>query len=272
MPSWVRTVSVPRHEGGARQITVDSQAALVWAANLTGEFHTVQWRAAAPRVADRLVVDIDPGPGMDLLACRDGALLVRDRLAADGLTVHVKLSGSKGLHLLVGLEPTPSDQVSAYARRVAQDLERERPELFTAVMAKTRRTGRLFLDWSQNNAAKTTAAPYTVRANTVPTVSAPVTWEELEQAHSVRDWRSRSIRCRTGSRLGICSRTCSTPHGSAACPSPPKPRLRRAQGARRLTRRQDWRRRWRWSGRRRSTPCRESGPCPAAADTRSSYG
>jgi DNA ligase D-like protein (predicted polymerase) len=187
MPSWVRTVSVPRHEGGARQIVVDSAPALVWAANLTGEFHTVQWRAAAPRVADRLVVDIDPGPGMDLLACRDGALLVRDRLAADGLAVRVKLSGAKGLHLLVGLEPTPSDHVSAYARAVAQELEREHPLLFTAVMAKNRRAGRLFLDWSQNNAAKTTAAPYTVSATTLPTVSAPVTWQELEHARSVRD-------------------------------------------------------------------------------------
>jgi hypothetical protein len=112
---------------------------------------------------------------------------VRDRLAADGLTVHVKLSGSKGLHLLVGLEPTPSDQVSAYARAVAEELERERPELFTAVMAKARRSGRLFLDWSQNNAAKTTASPYTVRANTRPTVSAPMDWRELEQARDVRE-------------------------------------------------------------------------------------
>ncbi|MFD0327205.1 non-homologous end-joining DNA ligase [Streptacidiphilus monticola] len=179
-PAWVRTVPV----GGRRrrQIVADGLATVVWLSNLTAEFHTVQWHAALPGHADRLVVDIDPGPGMDLLASRDGALLVRERLAADGLDAYVKASGGKGLHLLVALEPTPTDQVSAYAKAVATELQHAYPDLFTAVMAKAKRPGKLFLDWSQNNAAKTTAAPYTIRAQERPTVSAPFTWQELEAA------------------------------------------------------------------------------------------
>ncbi|MGW4891621.1 non-homologous end-joining DNA ligase [Kitasatospora sp. NPDC004240] len=185
-PDWVRTVEVPSDSGPLRQVLLSDGAALLWAANLGClELHVPQWHAAAPGLADRLVLDLDPGQGADLLTCRTVAGLLRERLAADGLEAWVKTSGSKGLHLLVPLEPTPSAAVSGYAKALAAALEAEHPELVVHSMAKARRTGRVFVDWSQNVARKTTAAPYTVRARERPTVSTPLTWDELAAAGSV---------------------------------------------------------------------------------------
>lgn len=182
-PGWVRTVAVPSTAGGLRQVVVDDAATLVWAANLgCVELHVPQWHAAEPAMADRIVLDLDPGDGADILTCRAVARLLRERLAADGLTTWVKTSGSKGLHLLVPIGPTPSEDVSAYAKAVAAELERAHPELVVHTMAKARRVGRVLVDWSQNAAKKTTAAPYTVRARPRPTVSTPLDWDELDRA------------------------------------------------------------------------------------------
>ncbi|MFE2918348.1 non-homologous end-joining DNA ligase, partial [Kitasatospora indigofera] len=187
-PGWVRTVAVPSTAGGLRQVVVEDGATLVWAANLgCVEFHVPQWHGAEPAVADRLVLDLDPGEGADILTCRAVARLLRERLAADGLTTWVKTSGSKGLHLLVPITPTPGEEVSRYAKAVAAELERLHPDLVVHTMAKARRVGRVLVDWSQNAAKKTTAAPYTVRARPRPTVSTPVSWEELDRARSAGD-------------------------------------------------------------------------------------
>ncbi|AUY48075.1 hypothetical protein EH183_02815 [Streptomyces sp. CB01881] len=184
-PRWVRTVEVPSSSGELRQVVLDDGAALLWAANLGClELHVPQWHAAAAALADRLVLDLDPGEGASVLTCRAVALLLRERLAADGLDCWVKTSGSKGLHLLVPLEPTPSARVSAYAKQLAASLETAHPDLVVHTMAKARRTGRVLVDWSQNNAKKTTAAPYTLRARARPTVSTPLSWAELERARS----------------------------------------------------------------------------------------
>lgn len=182
-PDWVRTVDVPSTAGELRQVVLENGAALLAVANLGClELHVPQWHAAAPGLADRLVLDLDPGEGADVLTCRAVALLLRERLAADGLSAWVKTSGSKGLHLLVPIEPTPSAEVSGYAKALAAALEAEHPELVVHTMAKARRRGRVLVDWSQNNAKKTTAAPYTLRARPLPTVSAPLSWAELEGA------------------------------------------------------------------------------------------
>ncbi|WP_442906899.1 non-homologous end-joining DNA ligase [Kitasatospora sp. NBC_01246] len=187
-PRWVRTVEVPSSSGDLRQVVLDDGAALLWAANLGClELHVPQWHAAAPGLADRLVLDLDPGEGASVLTCRTVAGLLRERLAADGLDCWVKTSGSKGLHLLVPLEPTPSSKVSAYAKALAAALEAAHPDLVVHTMAKARRAGRVLVDWSQNNARKTTAAPYTLRARPRPTVSTPVSWAELEAAGSTAD-------------------------------------------------------------------------------------
>ncbi|GAA2780794.1 non-homologous end-joining DNA ligase [Streptomyces showdoensis] len=184
-PAWVKTAPVPRSEDPrARQVMVQDLASLMWAANLVVEFHTPQWRAGAPAVADRLVLDLDPGPPASVVECCLVARHLRERLAADGLTAYPKTSGAKGLHLLVPLEPTPSERVSAYARRLAVEAEAELPGLVVHRMAKALRRGKVFVDHSQNAAAKTTATPYTLRARPLPAVSAPVTWAEVEACAS----------------------------------------------------------------------------------------
>lgn len=186
-PAWVHFSDTPGKSETIRQVVVQDLPTLVWAANLVAELHTPQWREEAYGIADRLVVDLDPGAPADILSCRDAAFLVRERLAADGVTVYAKTSGSKGLHLVAALEPVPSDEVTAYTKALAVDLARAYPSLIVADMAKARRPGRVFLDFSQNAAAKTTAAPYTVRARPTPTVSTPVSWEELAEARTAAD-------------------------------------------------------------------------------------
>ncbi|ARQ71669.1 non-homologous end-joining DNA ligase [Streptomyces marincola] len=182
-PDWVNTAEVPRSGGGTqRQLVVADLPALVWAANLVAEFHTPQWRAADPAMADRLVLDLDPGAPATVVQCCEVARWLRDRLAADGLTAYPKTSGAKGLHLLCPLRPTaPSGAVSAYARALAEEATAALPGLAIATMAKRLRPGRVFIDHSQNAARKTTATPYTLRARAAPFVSAPVTWEEVEE-------------------------------------------------------------------------------------------
>ena len=188
-PDWVTTSETPRSSGELMpQVQVNDLATLVWAANLgCVEIHTPQWRSADPGTADRLVIDLDPGPGRDVLDCCRVALLLRDRLAADGLRAWAKTSGSKGLHLYAPLRGADAERASGYARRVAQELERAHPEQVVSRMAKAERRGRVFLDWSQNSRKKTTATPYTVRARSAPTVSAPVSWAELEAAADPAD-------------------------------------------------------------------------------------
>ncbi|MEU9995417.1 non-homologous end-joining DNA ligase [Streptomyces sp. NPDC050848] len=180
-PAWVKTTPVPRSdEPRARQVMIQDLASLMWAANLVVEFHTPQWRADSPAVADRLVLDLDPGPPATVVECCRVATWLRERLAEDGLEAFAKTSGAKGLHLLVPLEPTPSEQVSAYAKELAVRAEADHPALVVHRMARALRPGKVFVDFSQNAAAKTTATPYTLRARALPAVSAPVTWEEVE--------------------------------------------------------------------------------------------
>jgi bifunctional non-homologous end joining protein LigD len=187
-PAWVRTADVPHSRSApSRQVLVQDLASLMWAANLVTEFHTPQWQADAPGQADRLILDLDPGEPADVVECCAVALWLQERLSADGLHSYVKTSGSKGLHLLVPLEPTPSDRVSAYAKTLAVEAEAEHPELVVHRMTRSLRPGKVFVDFSQNAAAKTTATPYTLRARTEPTVSAPVTWEEVEACTDKRD-------------------------------------------------------------------------------------
>ncbi|MEU3305206.1 non-homologous end-joining DNA ligase [Streptomyces sp. NPDC006678] len=187
-PSWVEVAEVPRssRESG-EQVVVQDLASLMWAANLVVEFHTPQWRVDRPAWADRMVFDLDPGAPATVVECCEVALWLRERLAADGLDAYAKTSGSKGLHLLVPLEPTPSQEVSAYAKGLAVEAEAELGDLVVHRMARALRPGKVFVDHSQNAAAKTTATPYTLRARREPTVSAPVTWEEVEGCETAGD-------------------------------------------------------------------------------------
>ncbi|MCX5204216.1 non-homologous end-joining DNA ligase [Streptomyces sp. NBC_00237] len=180
-PVWVKTVEVSRSEGAtARQVVVGDLSTLMWAANLVVEFHVPQWRVGSEGVADRMVFDLDPGEPAGMAECCEVALWLRARLESDGFGVWVKTSGSKGLHVLVPVEPTASERVTAYAKEVAKEAEAVLPGVVVARMARAARVGRVFVDFSQNSASKTTAAAYSVRARRGATVSTPVTWEEVE--------------------------------------------------------------------------------------------
>lgn len=196
-PSWVRTVTVPTTGSRAWGATgerprsdtltmplVEDLATLTWLANLAAiELHAHQWtvdRTGRPRDADRIVVDLDPGEPAGLQECCQVALAVRDRLADRGLEARPVLSGSKGLHLYAALpRRRPAEETTALAKEIAEDLQRERPREVTATMTKARRSGRVFLDWSQNAAAKTTVAPYSLRGRELPCVAAPIAWDEV---------------------------------------------------------------------------------------------
>lgn len=162
-------------------VLLQDLASLMWAANLVTEFHTPQWTIGTPGVADRIVFDLDPGAPASVVDCCEVALWLRERLAADGFEAYAKSSGSKGLHLLAAVAPTPSDEVSDYAKDLAVEAEKALPRLVVHRMTKSLRPGKVFVDWSQNAGRKTTATPYTLRARDEPTVSAPVTWDEVEE-------------------------------------------------------------------------------------------
>lgn len=191
-PSWVRTVTVPttgsrsgKGEGTITFPVVDDLATLTWLVNLAAlELHVHQWtvgRNGRPRNADRLVIDLDPGEPAGLHECCTVALLVRDVLAERGLDSRPVLSGSKGVHLYADLpKRMPSDDSTALAKEVAEALQRERGDLVTATMTKSKRSGKVFLDWSQNAGSKTTISPYSLRGRERPTVAAPLSWDEVE--------------------------------------------------------------------------------------------
>ncbi|RSM68439.1 ATP-dependent DNA ligase [Actinoplanes sp. ATCC 53533] len=183
-PPWVRLATLPVPGSTmAREtidfVVVDELATLVWVANLASlELHTPQWRIGAD--PDLLVVDLDPGAPAGLKECCGVAVLMRDRLAEDGLTAHPKTSGKKGMQLCVPIAGTQDAEIVAeYARQVAEELSARVPGSITAKMARAVRPGKVFIDWSQNSAAKTTVAPYSLRAMERPTASTPLTWDEV---------------------------------------------------------------------------------------------
>jgi bifunctional non-homologous end joining protein LigD len=184
-PSWVRLATLPVPGSTMSRetidfVVVDDRPTLVWLANLAAlELHTPQWKIGAD--PDLMVVDLDPGAPAALRECCAVAVLMRDRLAADGISAYPKTSGKKGMQLCCPISGTQdSEVVSLYAKRVAEELARMVPGSITAKMAKAVRPGKIFIDWSQNAAAKTTVTPYSLRAQEVPTASTPLTWDEVE--------------------------------------------------------------------------------------------
>lgn len=180
-PKWVTTTPVPGRGDATRHVVVDSVASLIALVNLGAyEIHVPQWNSTdGPDGHDRLVFDLDPGPGADLATCCAIALRLRQLLADDGLCAFPVVSGSKGLHLYAPVPPTTGHAASRRARDVAARLRDEHPGLVVVEMTRAARAGKVLIDWSQNATAKTTAAPYTLRLGPSPAVAAPVTWEEV---------------------------------------------------------------------------------------------
>jgi bifunctional non-homologous end joining protein LigD len=183
-PDWVRTTKVPRSKGGdIDYCVIDGLPALVWAANLADlELHT--FLHVAPRLTrpTAIAFDLDPGAPADIVECCRVALLLRDLLRSLKLASFPKTSGSKGLQLYVPLNVprVTYARTKALARGLAELIEREAPALVVSKMTKSLRKGKVFIDWSQNDDHKTTVNVYSLRATARPTVSTPVTWEEVE--------------------------------------------------------------------------------------------
>ncbi len=198
-PDWVRTVILPspgssKGRETIEYVVVDGLPALVWTANLAAlELHTHMWRVAARRRAgahvasppDLVVFDLDPGEPATVVECCQVALLLREAMQADGLDPIAKTSGSKGLQLYARA-PRGGD-TSSYAKELAQRFEASHPDLIVHRMTKSLRPGKVLVDWSQNSPAKTTVTVYSLRARPRPTVSTPVTWDEVAACRTAED-------------------------------------------------------------------------------------
>ena len=184
-PDWVprRTISHRDHDNDYP--VINDLATLTWLAQLAAlEIHVPQWRFGPdgrPQNPDRLVLDLDPGPGVELTACAWIARLVRDILRDIGHEPVPVTSGSKGIHLYAPLDGSQTpEQATEVARELALALESDHPDLVISTMKRSQRDGKVFIDWSQNNGAKTTVSPYSLRGRDRPWAAAPRTWEELE--------------------------------------------------------------------------------------------
>lgn len=181
-PDWVKTARVGMDRAGEIDFVVcDSKATLVWLAQMAAlELHPALARATSMDVPRALVFDLDPGPPAAIRECCVVGLRVRELFASIGLESFAKASGSKGLQIYVPLNGrTTYDTTKPFAQAVAQALERAEPDLVVSRMTKKLRVGKVLVDWSQNTRSKTTVAVYSLRARERPTISTPVTWEEV---------------------------------------------------------------------------------------------
>jgi bifunctional non-homologous end joining protein LigD len=184
-PDWVRVAPVwsGRNEGDINYCVADDLATLVWLANLADlEMHTPLARASDIETPTLIAFDLDPGPPATIVECARVALELREAFAHLGLEAFPKTSGSKGMQVYLPLN-TPGvtwDDTKTFAMHLAQLLERRDRELVISDMKRSLRAGKVFVDWSQNDRHKTTVNAYSLRAMEQPTVSAPLSWEEVE--------------------------------------------------------------------------------------------
>jgi bifunctional non-homologous end joining protein LigD len=190
-PDWVRTTTLSYERTGKtfESAVLDDAPSLVWAANLAAiEIHPFLSCAESFAEPTWLVIDLDPGAPAGLVDAADVALLARERLAVAGLSPVVKTSGGKGMHVYARLPSGATyDDSKRLARTLAQSLAESMPERVVTTMARSRRPGRVLVDWSQNDAGKSTVAPYSLRGFSRPTVSTPVDWAEVEEVARSRD-------------------------------------------------------------------------------------
>ena len=184
-PSWVKRREIEHKNHANEYPLVNDLATLTWLGQIAAlEIHVPQWqfgRTGVRKNPDRLVLDLDPGPGAGLAECAEVARWARSILHDMGLEPMPVTSGSKGIHLYAALDgKQDSEAVSAVAHELARALEADHPDLVVSDMKKSLRDGKVLVDWSQNNGSKTTVAPYSLRGRERPTVAAPRTWKELE--------------------------------------------------------------------------------------------
>lgn len=192
-PSWIDTINVPRTEGGEIHFcVVNSLSALVWAVNLADlEMHVYLHRAPKIQQPTAMVFDLDPGAPADILDCCKVALRMKKLFEGLKLKSFPKTSGSKGIQVYVPLNSSITyGETKEFAHTVAVQLENELPETVVSNMQKKLRHGKVLVDWSQNDSHKTTVCVYSLRAKESPTVSTPVTWDEIETASKKKNAKS----------------------------------------------------------------------------------
>jgi bifunctional non-homologous end joining protein LigD len=189
-PDWVRSERIRMRDVKPIDFCVcDDLPTLVWLANLADlELHPSLAKVddvAAPVI---LAFDLDPGEPATIVECAEVAVRLRTALDSIGLQCFAKTSGSKGMQVYVPLNtPTTYDVTKPFAYAIAQVLERSEPDLVVSEMRKTLRKGKVFVDWSQNDEHKTTVGVYSLRARERPTVSTPISWDEVEAVRRSRD-------------------------------------------------------------------------------------
>ena len=190
-PPWVRAVPLALAKGPVKAFTlVDERATLVWLAQMgVIELHTFLGRAHDLEHPTDVLFDLDPTPPAGLLEAADVALLLRERLGAMGLDARAKTSGSAGMHVLVSARPGATyAETRALAGGLAKELAEARPDLVSdRVMGRVERAGRVLVDVRQNAMRLTTIVAYSLRAARLPTVSTPVSWDEIRLACEQRD-------------------------------------------------------------------------------------
>ena len=185
-PSWIKTVPIysESNDRDIDYVVIDGVAALVWVANLADlELHTTMALAKTPQKPTMVVFDLDPGAPADLHQCCVVGMRIKELFDRNGLESYAKVSGSKGLQVYVPLN-TPGvtyDTTTPFAKNVAVTLEKEDPDLVVSKQKKELRVGKVLVDWSQNVDSKTTVCVYSLRAKARPTVSMPVTWDEVAE-------------------------------------------------------------------------------------------
>jgi bifunctional non-homologous end joining protein LigD len=198
-PKWVQTATV-WSEGNQRHMNyclAQDLPTLVWAANLADiELHTSLSRKKDVARPTMMVFDLDPGAPADVVQCCQVGLWLREILQALKLKSWAKTSGSKGLQIYVPLNTAVTyDETKELSHALAEYLEREHPDLVVSKMSKALRKGKIFVDWSQNDEHKTTICVYSMRAKEQPTVSTPVTWEEVATTAKKKDAKRLVFRC-----------------------------------------------------------------------------
>jgi bifunctional non-homologous end joining protein LigD len=190
-PDWVKTTPV-WSEGNSRTVNyvlLNDLPSLVWVANLASiELHPSLAYAEDLECPATMVFDLDPGPPANIVQCAQVGMWLREIFEHFGLQSFPKTSGSKGLQIYVPLHtPTSYEQTKGFANALARLLESEHRDLVVSDMKKQLRVGKVFVDWSQNDEHKTTIGVYSLRARERPTVSTPVTWEEVERTLKKKD-------------------------------------------------------------------------------------
>jgi bifunctional non-homologous end joining protein LigD len=186
-PDWVKTAPIwsGRNRRNVNYVLADDLATLVWLANLAAiELHPSLSLATDISCPTMMIFDLDPGPPATILECCQVGLWLREIFDHFGLRSFPKTSGSKGLQIYIPLNtPVTYEATKTFSHALAQLLEHEHPKQVLSEMSKQARTGKVFVDWSQNDEHKTTIGVYSLRARERPTVSTPVSWEEVEAAH-----------------------------------------------------------------------------------------